>query len=384
MYPTLTIAIIMIYICIAIILVGLVVLFSIKIYSMRKEKLEKYYLNKNKEYFKYILINIDSQIGLMAPPVFINNFEMKVIQRKLVEWIEDFKGKSRENLIGLCEELGLITKELERLKYPITSIKVDAAYYLGGMRSEKAVPIMIEFLKSVKYSSVTFIIARAVAKCVKNPEDLKELTKIMVSFRKGFHDLIADIIMESEVDYVPIFNDFLEDSDPDLIKVALIVLSHHTKPKVNQTIVKLVDSEEKELRIKAVKVLTRSNKFLEVHHLTKWLHNEDWEIRSVIVKSLGNMGDKRAIPYLKMSLADSSWWVRYNSAKSLLLLGEGGFTALCEAAIENDDPFKSDMAQDVLHEEITKGIVNEKDIQEIIKYNNRRKIYESYFKTIAM
>ena len=157
----------------------------------------------------------------MVPPVRLKPHERRFIQQKLIEWIERFNGAHREKFMKLCEEMGLVRHELNRLRSPLQGVRIEAVYHLGAMRSIEAVPSLMKMLQAHKYDPAVFIIARSIAKCATQIEHLREMVLLLVRYRKNVCQLAADILQETELDYTPLLTEFLSDEDGDIVRIAL-------------------------------------------------------------------------------------------------------------------------------------------------------------------
>ena len=77
--------------------------------------------------------------------------------------------------------------------------KLDAAYHLGCMRVQEAAPALLEFLNEHKLNSSLFIVARAIAKCARDEQDIQQMVRALLKHNKRFYDLIVDIIEEADL-----------------------------------------------------------------------------------------------------------------------------------------------------------------------------------------
>ncbi|MNO19267.1 hypothetical protein D3C76_89980 [compost metagenome] len=253
---------VILYVILTIISICLVFIFTLKSRKIWMDKQTDKALIKLEDYFTYIQAHIDSDDPLRTPHYKLKGHERYVIQEKLIVWIEHFKGSHREKLIKLCEDLGLIQHDLARLHSPLPWMKLGVIYNLGAMRSDQAIPRLLKLLVTPKYEPIVFIIARSIAKCALNAEHLREMVLFLTSHRKNVHHLVIDIIKESEVDCTPLMVEFLQEDDNDMIKVGLVGLPVYMVPNVVPVLYRLLHSEDEEIRLNAVKLLSSNNRLI--------------------------------------------------------------------------------------------------------------------------
>lgn len=377
MQTPLAAAYLFLYALCAVTALGLVVLFGLKLQNIAAEKRAKRCLLKYQDYFVYLQAHGEEEERLQAPPGEVTLQEKKIIQKKLFELMESFTGVHRQKLARLCEEMGLVDLDLRRLHGSWKWTRIDAAYNLGVMRSRRGVPGLLELLETLGYDPGLFIVARAVAKCARNGNDLGEMVRQLVKHRKNCHQLIVDILGESEVELEPLFLSFLQESDTDLIEIGLIGLSVRSQSDLEPHLHKLVHSKEKEVRIKAVKLLCKDARLLTDRRVREFMSHADWEIRSVAAKAIGEMGLSSYIPLLKQAVGDAHWWVSHHSARSLAQLDFEGFRALCEILQEERFGANVQLAHQVVREELEKGKRRLDDQEEERQYNQKLLLYQS-------
>jgi HEAT repeat protein len=80
--------------------------------------------------------------------------------------------------------------------------------------------------------------------------------------------------------------------------------------------------------------------------LMQALKDKDWNGREAAAEALGELGDKRAMPALIQALKeDWGWWVRESAAKALSKLGDPGRLALIQALKDEDENVRKAAAE---------------------------------------
>lgn len=336
---------------VAVIAVGLAALYTLKLRDIRRRQATEAYQAKHGDWFTYVLANLDGEEPLYPPPGSLKPAELRVIQDKLTVWIEQLRGAQQAKLIALCEQMGLVERQLKRLESPFEWVKLDAAYYLGSMRSHQAVPGMMKLLSSMRFSPMVFIVGRAIAKCARHTEELRDMVHLLLSHKKESQPLVADILAESDLDYSAMLETFLRGGDADRVRLALAAMQKHSLAGSGDLLFKLTASDNADIRLEASKLLLRDAAVVTEERARKLLAHPDADVRAQAAQALGRLGLKPCVKLLRTSLADSDWQVRYYSGKSLAKLGEEGFTALCEAAEEETGPV-AETARTVIQEEM--------------------------------
>ena len=377
MFSHLAVAYYFIYACLGLITLGIILLFQMKISHNVKERKIKMYQQKHKDYFVYIQSHLEGDARLEPPSEGLKKLERQVIQDKFIEWIEQFKGEYRAKLVQLCKDAGFVDDELKRLYSARTNTRIDAVYRLGAMRAEEAVPDMLKLLGQGKYSPLTIIIARAIAKGAQEEEQILSMLRILLSHNKPIHHLAADIMLETRLDVSKLLLKLLDEEDPALNKVGLVAMWGQAVPEVMPALGRLVDAEEKDVRAEAVKLYLSSNPGLKDETIAQLISDKNWEVRAAVAKALGPLHAVGSIPLLTEGLRDSNWWVRHNCAESLSMLGEAGFEVLCQAALTG----AGIQRETALHR--IELVMNEesqhKGMDQMVAYNKKRLLYDRYF-----
>ncbi|MBU8712738.1 MULTISPECIES: HEAT repeat domain-containing protein [Brevibacillus] len=388
MQTPLATAIVFVYTLSGITVLGLLALFALKLRNLSAEKQARMCEEKYRDYFVYLQAYGEEEERLKVPYGEVTQKEKQLIQKKLFELMERFTGVHRQKLIQLCEDMGLVAHDLERLRSGWKWTRVDAAYNLGVMRSGQAAPDLLVLLqKSGVNDPSLFIFARAIAKCARDAEDLRQMAEYVVRMKKNVHQLIVDMISDSQLDTTSFYTEWIRDKNPELVKIGLIGFAVHAQPELEPGLSRLALSADKEVRIKAVKLMCRDIRYLNDQTIKDFLNHKDWEIRALIVKAIGAMQLADYVPALKKAVGDANWWVRHHSARSLTQLQAKGFSALCDILREEGSNPKSEMAQQIIQEELEKAersLGGEPSTEKLLDYNEKLHLYrKSCKKTIS-
>lgn len=364
-------------------LLGLLVLFALKLRHIAADRRTARCLHKYRDYLIYLQAHGEEEERLKLPYGNPTQKEKQILQQRLFELMDRVTGVHRQKLITLCQDMGLEQYDLKRLQSGRKWTRIDAAYNLGMMRSEQAVPGMLQLLKNSPYDPTIFILARAIAKSAVRLEDLREMVKSVMAHGKNCQQLLVDILHDSPLDTGPLFASFLQEADEKLVKVGLIGLSSHTHLDQVPQLQRLVNSQDKEIRIKVAKLLCRDVRCLTEANVKLFMNHPDWEIRAVAAKAIGALGLSEYIPLLKQATGDSNWWVSYNSTNSLAQLQVPGFVALCEILNENREGSRKELALQVIQNELENGRFYQSD-RGLLQDNTKRQLEETSGRRTAM
>ncbi|WP_134702670.1 HEAT repeat domain-containing protein [Ammoniphilus sp. YIM 78166] len=354
-------------------LIFALVIYGLKMIHIRKAAIRNQFQLKFKDYLTYIQVNLDSEEPLRVPPIPMNPVEREALQERLNDMIESFTGEQRKKLMELCVALGFVSDHMSRLKNGSYRIKLDAAYHLGCMRVTEAIPGMLDMLRQHKLDSSLFVIARAVAKCARHERDIKEMVHILLQHGKGFYDLIVDMVEEAPINQTELFAQFIQERNPDFIRIGLTGLKEYTNPKVTSAVYRLLNAHHQEIQKKAAEVYLKGAHFLPKNVAARLLEHDDADIRLQTVATITEFKNSTYVSFLKKSLQDREPRVVHASAIGLTHMGQAGVSALCEGAGES--------LQSWIQQEIDRLSTQLHDLDSLARYNALKYTYEKTFTT---
>lgn len=333
----------------------LAILLLLPVYRWAGRRRRRAVLGELEVYWAALRSRMETGEELPMPPGRVRRAGMDLLQQRMLEAMErETDGETRCRLSALCARLGLVQREMRRCRSIRRRARMDAAYKLGVMRSGRAVPVLLAMLYACEFGSGAWVVARAVARCARDLDDMRTMTLYMLRYGTAVYlPLLMEILREAPVDCGPLWVGFLEEDHPQLKQLALIGLgagpaSVALRERIGWD--RLFSSPDKEIRIKALRLYLRwMAPAAPRKQVFEWAHHADWEIRIAVISTLAELASPTWTDVLKDALCDESWWVRYRSAAGLAALGAPGMTALREVAATTTDRFGRDMAYDVLH-----------------------------------
>jgi len=378
-YINIEVAIRFLYVLIILNVLFAVAVYAMKIKKLRRTRTEHRFEVKIKDYLTYVLVHIEGKEPLNAPPFSLNKVEQESMQERLNDMIENFIGTARDKVMELCKRLGLVQYHLNRLNKGSYSVKIDAAYHLGCMRVQEAVPALLQFLQSHKRNSSLFVIARSIAKCARDERDVKEMVQIVLRHNKGFYDLLVDMIKEADIDHGALFAEFIQRESHEFIQIGLCGLKDYTEPTVASAAYRLIDSPDKTIQYKAVEIYLKSVHFIPRNVVQKLLRNPMDEVRVLTLQAIADLKLVTYIDVMRNALSDESMRVSDASAKGLLLLGEGGIAELCGFAAEARRSEQGEYLRMLIEEQIQSLSLQLHDLNQLTRYNSLVYHYEKTF-----
>lgn len=330
---------------------GFVALYRMRLLESRRLKREDCYTARHEEWFARTLAGLDGEGPLEPPQGKLSRDERRALQERLIGWIEQFRGEPQRKLVALCEEMGLAKRQLQRLDSPFEWVKLDAAYYLGCMRSHQAVPGMLKLLGSMRFSPMVFIVGRAIAKCARYTDEIRDMVHVLLAHKKEALPLIADILAETEVDVSPMLETFLRSGDEDRVRLALAAMKKRPFVGSGEELYQLTEAEQEDIRLEASKLLLQDAGHITAERAGRLLAHPDSEVRALAAQAVGRHGLWPCLQQLRSALGDAEWKVRFYAARSMAQLGEEGFAELCEAA-KPDAGAGAEEAREVIREEL--------------------------------
>jgi hypothetical protein len=368
-YTNLDTAIKALYVIVAFNLLFIALIYAIKLRTIKRRKLYDKFQTKFKDYLTYVQANLDDAEPLRSPPWAMNRVEMEAMQERLNDMMDIFSGEQRQKLIRLCEELGFVKRQLERLNSRSYRVKLDAAYHLGCMRVQEAAPAILDMLKEHPLNSALFVVARALAKCSRSRQDLEAMVQQLLAHNRGYYELIASIIADSDVDTVSLYTEYVNHEQPAYIRIGLIGLNEYTDPAAASAVYRLLDSEHEDIQAKAAAVYLNSSRLLPKNVVGKLLSHTNLDIRRLTIEALASFKHAAYVELMKAGLADDEQRVVYTYAKGLLSMGEEGMAALCESAAAVQGTERGKFIQQLIDEELRHLSMQLHHLDKLAQYN---------------
>lgn len=349
------------YGCLGFIGIGVLTLLMMRARSLQKEKQRIEIFTKYRPYFSYLQQYIEDNNLSFHPLRSLNNMrDITIIQNQFIEWIGKLKGEQRAKLTRLCEDMGLVKKDLNLLDSMFYARRMQAAFRLGGMCSALAVPKLLDRMEKEKDRDLMRVISRAIARCAEDSSSLAVMLRKLLQCEQINEWFAVRLLEESSLDATPFLIQFLEEDNGKLVKTALLELNRQTPINVSvaltSALLRLVNNQDRDIRALAVTLLIRMGNVITGDTIRRWLSDPEWQVRAAVVESLASCSTFENILILKQALTDSHWQVCYSSSKSLATMGDEGFWLLCEAAFEKDGTYKSNIAKDRIHEELLREL----------------------------
>ncbi|MEG0261144.1 MAG: HEAT repeat domain-containing protein, partial [Lysinibacillus sp.] len=150
------------------------------------------------------------------------------------------------------------------------------------------------------------------------------------------------------------FDMLLEQFDelPINLSIAFIVVIGYQAKSDSKDIMfleELLSSSNSELRVRALKSLTKIGAFHDFGKYKEFVQSEVWEERLMFAKMLVNVQEPIARPYLEKLIEDDTWWVRKQAATTLSNI-KNGAQSLEHIIKFSNDRYAVDMAKELLGE----------------------------------
>jgi HEAT repeat protein len=273
--------------------------------------------------------------------------EDPIFQEVLLEYVDLVAGAERARLEDLVEELDLRTVLVRRLRRSrLLGKRLDAASRLAVLATPGLEPILLETLAD-RSPDVRGEAARGLAR-LRSERALPVLIDLLTGERPWDAARIADRLVEYGPVAVPALSarlrSQLEEASPPVEAARLVVrvLGLIGDLSACPALLPLLHHPHPELRIAAASALGRAGTLDAVDPLLAALGDPDWRVRARAAASLATFSDPRSVEPLGRALSDPGWWVRQNAAESLTEL-PGGLERLV-AAVEGPDRFAADAA----------------------------------------
>lgn len=328
------------------------IIFFLYVYIVCEKLLEKYNRKIVQKYAKELVPYVNSIISEIIDGKEVNFSELdklkvickskrkrEVIEERLLYYFENFKGEFLPKLISMCEYIGMVQYEMKNLENRDKFKKALAARRLGEFRSKKSIDKLLREFK-VMSLDVKYNILLALAKIGEEKafiEAFNNMDSVVILSERS----LIEIVDSFEGNKEKIYKYMINSNNSFIASVFIKSAGNYKNISLSSEISKHLLSEEKELRIAAVKAIgsIRDEKYLDT--IIGFLDDVEWEVRAVTARALGNFASEKILMPLVKSLSDSQWYVRFNAATSILNHSDG--LKVLSYVFKGEDRFAKDI-----------------------------------------
>ncbi|EXF25366.1 hypothetical protein BG28_13280 [Nesterenkonia sp. AN1] len=279
-------------------------------------------------------------------PALLQRISLRRLDRDLtpllVERIRYLHGSSREQMLDLIRELGLVARNQAALHSRSRWRRARAAERLGHFGDARQIEDL-GVLVTDQDETVRAVAARALAQLgtpeaveilVRTLDDPSELTRLRITENldrlgtQAVPQLIAHVKRRLLHDVDVVDKGFLA-----VVSVLGRMRSYQARPVLRETI---DVAQGVEVRAEAVWALGRCGGPNDVRLLSTCSRDDHWEVRQQAAHALGSIGDTSGVPALGRLLADEVWTVRTAAGEALAKMGPIGEDTLVKFACSRD------------------------------------------------
>jgi HEAT repeat protein len=284
--------------------------------------------------------------SILALRLALGRFDHLIVRELLLRLAADLRGEEAARIARLYRDLGLLDRELRRLRGLGWRRRATAAANLGTLRIPGTLRALVPALAD-RDVHVRLATVRAIGD-LGTHEALVALVPMLADPRPAVSRQAQDILAEKGGKVAREIRSYVRSTGDYRGRLAAVeLLGWHRAPEAVRLLLELCGEPDAELRVKAVKAAAAIGDprcLATFHALTG---DPSWEVRCHAAKGLGLLGSPESIPRLRGLLHDPQWWVRYHAANALVELGAEGRAALGEARAE-PEPRVAEMARYVL------------------------------------
>ena len=276
------------------------------------------------------------------PPALHRTKDFDVLSFLIVELLTVLRGSDQDRLMRLTHELGLVRRDIGRLRSRQRWRRARAAENLGYFGGPDAAGPLGELL-SDEDETVRAVAARALSRIgtqeaayalARTLNDPSELTSLRAAENL---ERIGSLAVE------PLIG--LLDSDERRAQVlAARILGNlrvsEARPALRRVILRRWNTD---LRAQATLALGKIGDPADIPTMLEACNDNSWPVRVQAANALGMIGEVSTIPTLERLMADPEWWVRSNAGRALVNMGPEGERALVKV-LEGPDRFARDRA----------------------------------------
>lgn len=259
--------------------------------------------------------------------------------------------EERAKIYEICREIG-IDKELEEKIRNSNQwwIVAESIQNVGRLRLIEFVPL-VESNLTHSHFEISTSSARVLIELEQSDTVIQYIVLNEHSLSMGkVSRLIAILLANSDKcnhDYLLLH---FQQTSPIVKKMFLQLFAKHQVFQALPLLESLLDSEDSEIRIAALKAIGDLRITLDEDKIILFCKSPIWEERMVAAMVVQSCSLRQAIPHLVQLLSDSQWWVRLRAAETLYSFGKEGINELKWCIENTNDPFTRDMARKVLED----------------------------------
>lgn len=264
----------------------------------------------------------------------------------LLQLAMDLRGEAADAVVALYDHLGLLDADRRGLTAWRWIHRAGAAGRLGVLRASAALPDLLNALTDLE-PQVRQVAVWAVGQ-VGDRAALEGLVPLLGDPNAVVAARTEEILAERGREVQDVILAYAERPvTRGGLLAALQLIGWLRVSAAVPLLLRLMDSTDAEVRVKAVKAgaATGDPRLLEMLHLL--LRDSQWEVRCQAAKALSVLGCPASRPHLETALHDSQWWVRFYAATALAEIGPEGETAL-RNALTDREPRVREMARYLL------------------------------------
>ncbi|MEN8904750.1 MAG: hypothetical protein ABF289_02190 [Clostridiales bacterium] len=330
-------------------------LVALKAIDNHNKKKHQQYNLKFDDYISYLKLQLDKTDELMKPCFKLDSYGAKILLNRIVKLMTEVEDSNREKLVFLCERLGFIKSDLLRLRSSFNAIRLKAINRIRVMEVSRALPRLIYLLDLHKKDIEKNAIALAIIKCSDTNEYIIKMLYKLVKSGFNIIPLIEPIKESTKINRWNLILEILTEENDSLTKFGLLLVNTEKDRRLTPYLYKLSHSENRDIRIKAIRLLADMNADVLYKHIDEYINSNEWELRSVGASMVGELKLEKYIPTLKSNVNDSNMLVRYNSLKSLSKINMDGFKEVCRVASNIKNITLQKMIFSILEEEVEKN-----------------------------
>lgn len=307
-------------------------------YHIRRKRLEPLVL---------LYIHGDQQTILDVIDEVIAASDRSVLERILLDHVQQVRGIERERITRALEQVGLIDDWLERLGSRRWWVRAESAEKLGLSRSTRAAEGLSRALND-ETPEVRMRAAKGLGS-LGSESAAGVLIGALDQPNRWSTIRVADILTgmgRRVVDELIARFDELGTSGK---LAALDVLGRIRPLQTVPWLIERLDDPHPDIRARACHALGCLADPHTATDLTEALKDNAWPVRAMAAKALGRLKAVESYGALREALGDPEWWVRNNAARALRRIGRRGLLVL-EEALDDDDRFARHQAVLMLQE----------------------------------
>lgn len=324
--------------CYWFILVCLIVFISINLFIVINRYVVAYYKSRKRNMYEelqellteYLYLDEDEESKKRGSEILKrvrklnkqSKFYSNIIKEEILELHKQFKGDASEVLRKLYIDFNFDKKAIKKLKVDNWTMRSSAIRELAQMDIAEA---STQIKLSLNHINPTLRLETGIALLKldkQNPFALLDTDKELNKWQQI--NLLSAITTSKDLE-IPSFKKWLNSKQPSIVVFSLIMIEYYQQLDAEEAIIELLDSNNEEVLLQAVKTLGVLESFSSEYKLIQlFAKSESIDVKLCIIEAISKIGSDDSLEFLYIQLKNANRDIALRAAYAIKAIGQKG------------------------------------------------------------